>query len=188
VAREGIQGQRSISPTNELKYATRLAEHGTSRFLCKILERGCSRAVQDIFAASLKNRFEEKLRFMSAISYALWADGHPLQTFKEACRWDALDIAELRKNITKTLSSGQVTSPTAQNTLVPILREYNIIDYYFGACVPELSGHEIPVLSSPYASDELKKLIIREMADSRSIVSRGMLGLPLTPYDFENHM
>lgn len=185
VAREGIRGKRSLSPLSEFRYAARLAEHGTSRFLCEALEQGCSRNVQDIFATALKNRFDAKLRFISAISYALWEGGHGPAAFAEACRPDALGLSELRKSISKALASGRVSSSPAQKELVPILRHYNILDRYFGVCVPELAGHEIAILVSPDCSDDLKKLVIREMADSRSIPSKGMLGLPLTPYDFE---
>lgn len=183
LAREGIQGGRALSPAHEFKYALRLAEHGTSRFLCEVLLRGASETVQGIFASALRERFEERLRFISLISYALWEDGHSVSSFREACRPDALGLARLRARVSRALASGNVTSGTAQRDLVPLLREYNILDNHFGPSVPGLGGHEVPILASPAAPEDLKKLVLREMADSRSITSRGLLGLPLTPYD-----
>lgn len=187
VAREGIQSQLSLSPIQEFKYATRLAEHGSSRFLCEVLGRGASKTVQDIFAGSLRKRFEEKLRFMSLISYALWDASHPLQTFREACRPDAVELAGLRASVSKALASGNVSSEIAQQDLVALLRTYNILDVHFGQSVPELGGHETAILSSS-APDGLKKLLIREIADSKSIAAKGLLGLPLTPYDTQIQM
>ncbi len=188
VALEGIMGGRSLSQLQEFKYATRLAEHGTTRFLCRTLECGASKTIQDIFASAIRKRFEEKLCFMSVVSYALWQDGHPISTFYNACRQDAEGLAVLRGRISNALASGNVTSEVAQKDLVSILRIYNIADGHFGPRVPELKGHEAAVLASPKAPDDLKKLLVREMADSRSIARKGLLGLPLTPYDFENQM
>jgi hypothetical protein len=183
VAREGIGKSFSLSPFEESRYAARLAEHGTTGFLCHVLGRGCSRAVQDIFASALRGRFEEKLRFMSAISYALWGAGHGISRFRDACRYDAQELAELRRGASVALASGNLTSGVAQAELVPVLRHYNIADGHFGKCVPELSGHEIPILSSPVVPEELKRRLIRELSDSRGIAAKGLLGLPLTPYD-----
>lgn len=183
VAREGIGRKHSLSSFEEFTYANRLAEHAPSGFLCHVLEKGCSKTIQDIFAPALKKRFEEKLRFMSLISYSLWEGGHGVSTFHRACGWDAHEIAGLRSRVAKTLASGKLTSPVAQVNLVSILRHYNIVDGHFGTKVPELANHELTVLKSPNAPDNLKRVVISEMADSLSIAKKGLRGLPLTPYD-----
>jgi hypothetical protein len=181
VAKEGFLGKYSLTPTQEQKYVERMLIHGSPSLFCGVLESGCSRNIQDLFARAIQVHFQLKLRQISAVSFAMHESSHPMDAFIDACASDAQELSKLREKAIRAVASKNVTSVRAQNDLAYMCRNFPLLDVIFISkitCLPD----QLDALVHTSLPPETLRIFFGQFHDSLKIPSRGHIALPLTPY------